>query len=150
MVFTQLNADFCYITAHDPVLPLKTLVRGEKELRPQDAQMLASISRITAVACAAAIFFVSSSWITCGIVWILSHDLYRMANYLHDGQESAWIKKCSEFKIWISFGVVVAKSFVSGEGIPKQQESARRVFWNEVKKDLISFKLYNAIKKQLS
>ena len=150
MFFPQLTADFYCIKANNPLLPLQKILKVDQALTLEDTKIFASIGRITAVACGSAVFFVSSSWVTCGIVWILSRDLYRMANYLHDGKQSPWITACNVLNTCASFGVKAVATLVTGEGTPTVQESARKVFWDNIKTNLISFKIYNAIKKQLS
>ncbi len=140
--------DFINIREGNPLESLQNIAREEPEIDVKDLKILASISRLAAAIFAVTVFFCSSSWITCGIVWILSHDLYFAADYMHNGESSQWYRDCLSHKMALAFGKAWLASWFNGSSNVTER-AAQQVFWNGVKPHFISFKIYAFIKKHL-
>ncbi len=144
----SLQRDLIFIKNHSPFQSLRKLSQENVEIHEEDLKTLASVGRLAAAFFAVSIFFVSSSWITCGIVWILSHDLYSTACYVHDRESSPWQKDCTSHKMVLAFSKAWVSSWFGGSH-NITDSAAQQLFWDGVKHNLISFKIYALIKKRL-
>lgn len=144
-----LRKDLAYVRDNNFLQSLQNVFGKEAEMNEDDIKMIASISRLAAVVLAVAVFFISTSRVTCVIVWVLSHDLYCMTNYLHDGENSQWKKDCFSIRMASAFAKAWILSLLPSGSQNITEKAAQQVFWNGVKSDLISFKIYTAIKKKL-
>lgn len=144
-----LQRDLIFITDQSPLPSLQKIFNEDVQFSEDDQKMIASVSRLAAAVFAVSILFISSSWIACGVVWILSHDLYSTARYVHDGDKSQWQQDCAFHTILFAYSKFWFFSlFRSPPNVsinPIQQ-----VFWDGVKNNLISFKVYAFIKKRLN
>lgn len=144
----SLQRDLIFVKNHSPLQCLQKLSREDVEIHEEDLKTVASVGRLAATFFALSIFFISSSWITCGIVWIVSHDLYSTACYVHDGENSLWKQDFTSHKMVLAFSKAWVSSWFGGSR-NIADSAAQQVFWDGVKKNLISFKIYAFIKKRL-